>query len=128
MSDDDGFDQRLLKSAQAYAKLYPSVAGRLKAAYQSGHPLARQVAEALRVAARRAERHREAHLRDAHGLTPQEVRVALHLVDGGAVASAAVELGVAESTVRTHLKSIFAKTGVRRQAGLRSLLPRGRPD
>lgn len=125
MSDDDAFDQRLLKSATAYSKLYPSIGARLKAAYESGHPLAREAARAIRAAAERADGARAQHLRDVHGLSPQETRTVLHLVDGGAVSSAALALGVAESTIRSHLKSTFAKTGVRRQADLRSLLPGG---
>jgi DNA-binding CsgD family transcriptional regulator len=55
-------------------------------------------------------------------LSPQEIRVTLHLVDGGTVATCAGALGVAESTIRTHLKSVFAKTGRNRQAQLAGLL------
>jgi DNA-binding CsgD family transcriptional regulator len=55
-------------------------------------------------------------------LTPGEARVA-GLVGGGArPREAATELGVAEETVRTLLKRVFAKTGVRRQAELVALL------
>jgi DNA-binding CsgD family transcriptional regulator len=122
MSDDDAFDQRLVKPARAYAKVYPSIATRLQAAYESGHPLVRQVARALGIAVERAEEVRERRLREEHGLSPQETRTTLHLIDGGTVASCAEVLGVAESTVRTHLKSVFAKTGVRRQVELRTLL------
>lgn len=128
MSDDEPFDQRLLKPAQAYAKLYPSIIPRLKAAYESGHPLVRQVAQAIGFAAEHGEQARERHLRDMHRLTPQEVRIVIHLIDGGTVASAVAELGLAESTVRTHVKSIFAKTGVRRQASLPSLLSNAGPS
>lgn len=124
MSDEDAFDQRLVKPAAAYAKLYPSIPTRLKAAYDAGHPLVRQVARALGVAVDRAEGAREQHLREVHGLSPQQTRIALHLLDGGSVATCALALGVAESTVRTHLKAVFAKAGVRRQADLRTLLPR----
>lgn len=123
MSDDDAFDQRLLKPAAAYAKLYPSIIPRLKAAYEAGHPTVRAVARAMGLAMERAGGAREEHLRETHRLSPQETRIVLHLVDGGSVASCAECLGVAESTVRTHLKSAFAKTGVRRQAELRTLLP-----
>jgi DNA-binding CsgD family transcriptional regulator len=122
MGDDNAFDQRLVKPAQAYARLYPSITARLKAAYDAGHPLVRQVASALGLAMERSEIHREQRLQQDHGLSPQETRIALHLIDGGTVASAAEALGLAESTVRTHLKSVFSKTGVRRQAGLPSLL------
>lgn len=122
MSDEEAFDHRLVKPAQAYAKLYPSIGARLKAAYEAGHPLVREVARSLGLARGRSELHREQRLQQEHSLSPQETRIALHLIDGGTVASAAEALGLAESTVRTHLKSIFSKTGVRRQAGLLSLL------
>lgn len=127
MSDDDAFDHRLVEPARAYAKLYPSIITRLKAAYDGGTPLVRQVAGALGEAMRRAEAHREQRLQQEHGLSPQEIRVALHLIDGGTVATAAEALGLAESTVRTHLKAVFSKTGVRRQAALSSLLSGAAP-
>jgi len=123
MSDDDAFDQRLVKPAEAYAKLYPSIVPRLRAAYDSGNPMVRAVARAMGLAMERAGGAREEHLKETHRLSPQETRIVLHLVDGGSVATCADALGVAESTVRTHLKSVFAKTGVRRQAELRTLLP-----
>jgi DNA-binding CsgD family transcriptional regulator len=127
MSDDEAFDQRLVKPAQAYAQLYPSIAARLKAAFESGNPLVRQVAGALGTALERSERHREQHLQQEHGLSPQETRIALHIIDGGTVASGAETMGLAESTVRTHLKSVFAKTGLHRQAALPSLLRNSGP-
>ena len=46
----------------------------------------------------------------------------LGLIDGGSVADCAADLGIAESTVRTHVKAIFAKTGRTRQGQLASLL------
>jgi len=123
MEDDDSFDQRLVKPALAYAKLYPSVITRLKASYDSGHPMVRQLARAIETASERAEQHRREHLRDVHGLSPKEAEIALHLMDGGTVATCTEALGVAESTIRTHVKSIFGKTGIQRQADLRTLLP-----
>lgn len=122
MSDEDPFDQRLLKPAQAYARTYPSVLVRLRAAYEAGHPLVRQVARAMDLALDRSEAERERRLRHEHGLSPQETRIVLHLVDGGTVQTCAATLEVAESTVRSHLKSIFLKTGVKRQAHLPTLL------
>jgi DNA-binding CsgD family transcriptional regulator len=122
MSDDEAFDHRLVKPAQAYAKLYPTIVPRLKAAYDAGHPLVRQVASALGLAMGRAETNREQRLQEEHGLSPQETRVALHLIDGGTVTSAAECFGSAESTIRTHIKGVFSKTGIRRQAALPSLL------
>ncbi len=122
MSDEDAFDQRLVKPAQHYATLYPSITARLKAAFHSGNPAAREAARALSAALERSNQARAQHLRDVHRLSPQETRIVLNLVDGGSVASCAELLEVAESTVRSHLKSIFAKTGVRRQADLRTLI------
>jgi len=127
MNDDDTFDQRLVRSARHYAQLYPSVMARLKAAYDSGHPLVRQVARAMSEALNREALDREALLRDGHGLSAAEARVVLHLVEGGSVKSYAETQGVAESTVRTHLKAIYSKTGVNRQALLGRLFDRA-PD
>lgn len=127
MSDDDAFDQRLLRRAQVYARTYPSIMTRFRAAYDSGNPLVRQVARAMAAALDRSESRREQRLRDEHGLSPQEIRTVLHLVDGGTVQSCATALQVAESTVRSHLKSIFTKTGIKRQAHLPHLLSGSAP-
>ena len=52
------------------------------------------------------------------GLTPAEKRVLSRVLTGSTVAEAAADLGVAPTTARTHLDSIFAKTGVSRQSEL----------
>jgi DNA-binding CsgD family transcriptional regulator/PAS domain-containing protein len=54
----------------------------------------------------------------AYHLTPTELRVLLAIVEVGGVPEVANALGVAESTVKTHLGHLFEKTGVTRQAGL----------
>jgi len=54
----------------------------------------------------------------AFDLTPAELRVLLAIADGGGVADASATLGVAETTVKTHLHRVFAKTGASRQADL----------
>jgi len=54
----------------------------------------------------------------AYGLTPAELRVMLGVVDVGGVPELSVALGVAETTVKTHLRRIFAKTGAERQADI----------
>lgn len=51
-------------------------------------------------------------------LTPAELRVMLSIVDVGGVPETAAALGVAETTVKTHLHRVFAKTGTNRQADL----------
>src|SRR5262245_18422388 len=52
------------------------------------------------------------------GLTPAETRVLVRMLTGSTVAEAATYLGVAPTTMRTHLDSIFTKTGVSRQSEL----------
>ena len=51
-------------------------------------------------------------------LTPAELRVLLAVVEFGGVPDTARNLNVAESTVKTHLGRIFAKTDTKRQAEL----------
>lgn len=60
-----------------------------------------------------------------HGLTPAEGRLAAHLVQGATLDEAARQMGVALTTVRTHLKRTFEKTGTKRQAELVKLLTNG---
>jgi DNA-binding NarL/FixJ family response regulator len=55
-------------------------------------------------------------------LTPRESRVLQALVEVGGVPAVADELGVSAATVRTHLKNLFEKTGMRRQADLVRLI------
>lgn len=55
-------------------------------------------------------------------LTAAEAKVASQLVEGQSVSEIALRQGVASNTVRMQLKSIFAKTGVHRQAELVGLL------
>ena len=55
-------------------------------------------------------------------LTPSELRTLLAIVQVGGVAETAATLGVAESTIKTHLHRLFAKTGTSRQAELVKLV------
>jgi DNA-binding CsgD family transcriptional regulator len=57
-------------------------------------------------------------LRYHFGLTPAEARLALHLVAGDALRSAAAKLSITYETARTELKNIFNKTVTCRQAEL----------
>lgn len=55
-------------------------------------------------------------------LTPSELRILLAIVQVGGVPETAEALGVAESTVKTHLRRLFDKTGSNRQADLVKLI------
>jgi DNA-binding CsgD family transcriptional regulator len=55
-------------------------------------------------------------------LTPTEMRVLRAIVEIGGVPEVAMALGVAETTVKTHLGRIFGKTGARHQADLVKLV------
>lgn len=55
-------------------------------------------------------------------LSPAEAKVAGLVVEGKTVESIAASHGVTEHTIRMQLKSVYAKTGVHRQAELVSLL------
>jgi DNA-binding CsgD family transcriptional regulator/PAS domain-containing protein len=54
----------------------------------------------------------------AYKLTPSELRVLLAVVEVGGVPEVADALGVAETTVKTHLGRLYRKVGARRQADL----------
>jgi DNA-binding CsgD family transcriptional regulator len=54
----------------------------------------------------------------AFELTPAELRVMLAIVEVGGVPETALALGVAETTIKTHLHRVFSKTGSSRQADL----------
>src|SRR5262249_9393282 len=55
-------------------------------------------------------------------LTPTELRVLLGIVDVGGIPEVAAALGVADSTIKTHVGRLFEKTGVGRQADLVKLV------
>ncbi|HEX7761039.1 MAG TPA: alpha/beta fold hydrolase, partial [Caulobacteraceae bacterium] len=60
----------------------------------------------------------ESTLRSAFGATPAEARAAARFAEGLTARQVAAALGVKEATVRGQLKSIFAKTGVRKAKDL----------
>ena len=55
-------------------------------------------------------------------LTPTELRVLLAIVEVGGVPEVAAALGVAVTTIKTHLGRLFEKTGATRQADLVKLV------
>jgi DNA-binding CsgD family transcriptional regulator len=67
------------------------------------------------------DRPQETHselLQRLFGLTPTEAKLTAQLVLGHSLDEASEILGVAKSTSRTHLLSIFSKTSTNRQADL----------
>ena len=67
-------------------------------------------------------------IRDLFQLTRMEAMLAAALAGGGSLVEAADRLGIAHNTARSHLRSIFAKTGARRQSQLVHLLHAGVPE
>jgi DNA-binding CsgD family transcriptional regulator len=61
-------------------------------------------------------------LQALYDLSPAEARIARLLLEGKSVSVIATQTAVTVNTVRAHLKSIFAKTGVNRQVELVRLL------
>ncbi|MEQ1593406.1 MAG: helix-turn-helix transcriptional regulator [Thiobacillus sp.] len=60
----------------------------------------------------------EPNLRRFYALTPMEAKLAAALVAGDSLKEFAERAQIGEATVRTHMKHVLAKTGVRRQAEL----------
>jgi DNA-binding CsgD family transcriptional regulator len=58
----------------------------------------------------------------AFRLTPMELRVLIAVVEVGGVPEVATALGVAETTIKTHVSRLFEKTGAGRQADLVKLV------
>jgi DNA-binding CsgD family transcriptional regulator len=58
-------------------------------------------------------------------LSVRELEIARMIADGLSDKEIAWRLGIEISTVRTHLKRVFAKLGVRRRSGVASLLAKG---
>lgn len=80
-----------------------------------------QAVAAVFVGAPPAEKDGAETMAAAYGLTPSETRVLASLLAGRTLTETAAALGIAASTARTHLDSIFGKTGVTRQADLMRL-------
>jgi DNA-binding CsgD family transcriptional regulator len=57
-----------------------------------------------------------------YNLTDRELSVLLAIVEIGGVPAVASVLGLSKTTVKSYLKSIFAKTGTRRQADLAKIV------
>ena len=64
----------------------------------------------------------ELELGQLYGFTSTEAQLANLLMEGMALEDCGDELGIRRTTVRMHLRNIFAKTGARRQGELVALL------
>lgn len=67
---------------------------------------------------RQSGRFDAAMVRRLYAMTPAEARMASKMAHGNSLNNIAQELGISIHTARTHLKRIFEKTGVERQAAL----------
>jgi DNA-binding CsgD family transcriptional regulator len=92
------------------------------------HPLDRALSDANAIIVVRRGRRVEAIdptlVRDLLRLTLGEAKVAALVGAGVPPKDTAAQLGIAEQTVRTVLKRVFAKTGISRQSDLTGLLTR----
>lgn len=61
-------------------------------------------------------------IKQLFGFTPAEAALAMLMANGCTLDEAAEALGISRNTVRTHLRAVFAKTGVTRQPQLVSLI------
>ncbi|MET2832615.1 helix-turn-helix transcriptional regulator [Mesorhizobium shangrilense] len=66
------------------------------------------------------------NLRQHFGLTKAEASLILEFERGGTLSEIAERLGVSRSTIQTHLKAIFAKTGTSKQRDVVTLVTRHR--
>jgi len=108
----------------------PLLAYPLKLASLTVNPFAEAKALVVLVDPTTRPRPPEATLRDVFGLTAAEARLAARLAAGEALEAIADDLNITKETARFHLKHVFAKTGVRRQAELVAVFARllSRPE
>lgn len=106
-----------------YARIYPDVPDRLRGVVDW---LDKNLSSAgfaymlQRIDARVAEI--EESWAQKYALTPAEMRLTAHLVNGGTIADYAKTHGLSRNTVRNQLQAAYCKTGTHRQAELVSLL------
>lgn len=127
--------QRLIRAALEAADTGPGVPEALSVTRRSGRASLGVLVRSIPLGPLSEGRHRPAavaYIRDPErklhlsqklirhlfGLTAAEANLALLLADGLTLDEAARQLNIRKNTIRAHLRSIFAKTGVRRQATL----------
>jgi DNA-binding CsgD family transcriptional regulator len=118
-------DEQILGASSVgdYARTYPDMPDRLRGAVDWLDKNLHRAGFAFmleRLDARAAE-IQDAWVRN-YALTPAEVRLTVHLVNGGTIASYAKAHGLSRNTARNQLQSAYCKTGTHRQAELVALL------
>src|SRR5512140_2499359 len=109
------------RAQESYAELYPDFPARIREIWNSDSAFIREKVAFIKAVFERREESRGDHLCRRFGLTPAEARIAVYIFEGGSVSGYAEQAGRSELTVRTHLKSVFRKTGISRQAELATL-------
>ncbi len=120
-------ENRFFEELTEYATLYPSVIPRLERAAKAGDRHVRRAIEAFAEASVASETAHIARCRARFDLTEAQARLAVFLSEGGTIAEYAAATGLSVETVRTHLKAIFAKTGVGSRPELTALFGTERP-
>ena len=108
-------------SLKSYAEIYPSVPARIRQIWNSDVPFVKEKVELLKRVFESREEARMGELESRFALTPTESRIVIHIVEGGSVSGFAELSDRSPATVRTHLKSIFRKTGLTRQSELATI-------
>lgn len=101
---------------------YPLLAYLVKPSAVAANALADCKAIAVLVEVGSRNRVPEGTLRAVFNLTDAEARLAARLGSGQSLEDIAIDLGLTKETVRSQLKTIFAKTNTHRQGDLVSLL------
>jgi DNA-binding CsgD family transcriptional regulator len=122
MTSRDKHDERFFNELKEYASLYPTVITRLRKAADAGEPHVTKAIDVFATVSRLAECGKIARCRTRFDLTTTQARLALLLVEGATINQCANAMGIKVSTARTHLKSVFTKTGTKRQAELAILI------
>ena len=104
-----------------FAHVLPLTGGDLRSGLEPA------AAAAVFIGAEQDEEEAAQAMAAAFGLTPAETRLLESLLAGRTLAETAMARGVAITTAKTHLDSIFQKTGVNRQAELIRLAARATP-
>jgi DNA-binding CsgD family transcriptional regulator len=103
------------------AHVLPLATGELRAQFASA------AVAAVFIRARESTQDSAELLALTYGLTPAETRVVSCLLAGRTLSEGARELRVTPATARTHLRSVFRKTGASRQQELLLLAARLSP-